>query len=270
MTGSGGGPAIKLLEHPLSPYAQKVRIFLREKGLPFESETPAAGGGGQRPGDVNPRAEVPVLFYEGHTIFDSTIILEFLEETFPIPGMMPKAPADRARMRMIEEICDTQWEAVNWGLSEVEFFKRGGDALGPVLSQAGRRDAESMYAWLEKMLGGNAWLTGERFGWGDVAALPHVIMTEMSNVLPASGSKVTEWLKRSLERPSVSKTVEEARSVVPAMKNAHQLIASGLFKRQFRDHRLEWMIRSGGIQVVLDGLEKDNIRFTDLSRFAGH
>jgi glutathione S-transferase/RNA polymerase-associated protein len=39
------------------------------------------------------------------------------------------------------------------------------------------------------------------------------------------------------------------------------IVDAGLFKRQYRDHRLEWMIRSGGIEVVLKGLEKDNIRF---------
>jgi hypothetical protein len=33
------------------------------------------------------------------------------------------------------------------------------------------------------------------------------------------------------------------------------------FRRQYRDHRLEWMIKSGGIDVVLEGLRKDNIRF---------
>ena len=35
-----------------------------------------------------------------------------------------------------------------------------------------------------------------------------------------------------------------------------------LFKREYRDHRLEWMIKSGGLDVVLKGIEKDNIRFT--------
>ena len=35
----------------------------------------------------------------------------------------------------------------------------------------------------------------------------------------------------------------------------------GLFVREYRDHRLEWMLRSGGRQVVLDGMDKRNIRF---------
>jgi glutathione S-transferase/RNA polymerase-associated protein len=41
-----------------------------------------------------------------------------------------------------------------------------------------------------------------------------------------------------------------------------QLVASGVFKREYRDHRLEWMLRSGGVDVVLEGMRHQNIRFT--------
>ena len=41
-----------------------------------------------------------------------------------------------------------------------------------------------------------------------------------------------------------------------------QLVASGQFRREYRDHRLEWMLRSGGVDVVLDGMRKGNIRFS--------
>ena len=36
-----------------------------------------------------------------------------------------------------------------------------------------------------------------------------------------------------------------------------------LFKREYRDHRLEWMIRSGGLDVVLEGIKSDTIRFSN-------
>jgi glutathione S-transferase/RNA polymerase-associated protein len=39
------------------------------------------------------------------------------------------------------------------------------------------------------------------------------------------------------------------------------LVATGRFRRQYRDHRLEWMIKSGGVEVVVQGLARDNIRF---------
>jgi len=52
------------------------------------------------------------------------------------------------------------------------------------------------------------------------------------------------------------------------MARAAQRVRDGQMKRQYRDHRLEWMIRSGGLQVVLDGIAADNIRFTETAPFA--
>jgi len=39
-------------------------------------------------------------------------------------------------------------------------------------------------------------------------------------------------------------------------------MAIAQFVREYRDHRLEWMMRSGGVEIVLDGMRKKNIRFT--------
>ena len=40
------------------------------------------------------------------------------------------------------------------------------------------------------------------------------------------------------------------------------LVLSGHFVREYRDHRLEWMLRSGGVDIVLDGIQRKNIRFS--------
>ena len=69
---------ITLYEHPLSPYAQKNKIALYEKGVPFELKLPTGIGSGHADSDflaANPRAEVPALIDDGFAIFDSTIIL---------------------------------------------------------------------------------------------------------------------------------------------------------------------------------------------------
>jgi hypothetical protein len=79
---------------------------------------------------------------------------------------------------------------------------------------------------------------------------------------PARGSKLSDWLGRVNARDSVAKAADEARSFSTAMTDVAGLVSQGLFKREYRDHRLEWMIKSGGIEVVLKGLERDNIRFT--------
>jgi glutathione S-transferase/RNA polymerase-associated protein len=62
----------------------------------------------------------------------------------------------------------------------------------------------------------------------------------------------------------VAETLAEAAASArgSAMPDVADLVEKGLFKREYRDHRLEWMIKSGGLDVVLKGLERDNIRFT--------
>ena len=117
--------------------------------------------------------------------------------------------------------------------------------------------------WLEGQLDGADWFNGADFGWGDAAVVPFVLGAVGFGAPPAPESRLAAWLARCLERPSVAKTAAEAAAVaeivaqmVPAM------IASGQFQREYRDHRLEWMLRSGGMQVVSDGLAAGTIRFS--------
>ncbi|HEX4713022.1 glutathione S-transferase N-terminal domain-containing protein [Phenylobacterium sp.] len=72
---------ITLYDHPLSPYGQKVKIAMREKGVAFETVSPGGLGAGGAAGafaEANPRAEVPTLTDGGVSVFDSTVILEYL------------------------------------------------------------------------------------------------------------------------------------------------------------------------------------------------
>lgn len=260
------GGMIELLEHPLSPYAQKVKIALAEKAVPFTVRTPDAIGSGATPQDfraASPRGEVPVLFADGQSIFDSTIILEFIEDRFPTPALLPADPLARARARMIEEVCDTHYEAINWGLSEITYFRRAEGELEQTLRDAAVAQIGRLNAWLEKQLGEADWLNGETFGWADLSAIPYVQGAAGFGIVLAAGSRLEAWLTRCRARPSVAAAFDAARDAVKAMTAVAGIVDAGLFKRQYRDHRLEWMIRSGGIDVVLKGLERGNIRFND-------
>ena len=67
---------------------------------------------------------------------------------------------------------------------------------------------------------------------------------------------------RVRERPSVARTLREADEMLPVMSQVAALVESGAFVREYRDHRLEWMMRSGGVDIVLDGMKRNNIRFS--------
>jgi glutathione S-transferase/RNA polymerase-associated protein len=255
----------RLYEHPLSPYAQKVKIALREKGVAFEAVLPGGLGAGRVAGeflDANPRAEVPVLIDGDAAIFDSTIILEYIEDLWPSPPLLPVGATERARARMIEEVMDTHYEAINWGLGEIGWFRRATGDLAATLRASAARQTAGLHAWLERKLGDRGWFNGADFGWSDVGVVPYVAASAAMDLSPPAGSKLADWLERALRRPSVAKTVSEARAFDRGAVDVADLVAKGLFKREYRDHRLEWMIKSGGLEVVLKGLEADNIRFT--------
>ena len=255
---------LKLYEHPFSPYVQKVKIALYEKNIPFEVEIPEAfSGAPTKYGTLNPRLEVPALVDDGFAIFDSTIILDYLEDKWSSPPMLPVTPRERARVRMIEDLCDTYYEAINWGLMEVRAWKRvTGDRAAAIEKRAGEQTA-GVFAWLERELGASQWFNGSSFGHGDLSVFPYLHGSVVWGAGPKAGSSLASWLERMDERESVRKTIAATKQFADSMDALPARLESGVFKRQYRDHRLEWMMRVGGAEVVLEGLKKGTIRFSE-------
>ncbi len=99
---------MKLYSGPLSLFSRKVEIVLGEKGLAFEREmVPFSQAKGYSPKHplvlaANPKAQVPVLVDGDLTLFDSTIIAEYLEDAYPEPPLFPRGAKARARCRLLE------------------------------------------------------------------------------------------------------------------------------------------------------------------------
>ena len=103
---------MKLYSGPLSLFSRKVEIALHEKGISFEREmvafTQAKGYAPKHPAVLaaNPKAQVPVLVDGDLTLFDSTVIFEYLEDAYPKPALWPREPKARARGRLVELAAD--------------------------------------------------------------------------------------------------------------------------------------------------------------------
>lgn len=253
-----------LYEHPLSSYAQKVKIALREKGVAFTAELPESFGTGRADGafaSANPRTEVPVLIDGDVSIFESTVILEYIEERWPEPPLLPREPAARAFARVTEEVCDTQYEAVNWGFGEVLWFRRATGELADHLRAEAAGQTRMLQDWLARRLGAKDWFGGDRFGWADAAAAPMVNRSVHYGLGPVAGGALAAWHARLCERPSVAATFAEFDAAAAKMAGASEHYTTSGRRREYRDHRLEWMVKSGGIDVVLAGIRDGNIRF---------
>ncbi|MBM6580584.1 glutathione S-transferase family protein [Microvirga sp. BT689] len=103
---------MKLYSGPVSLFSRKVEIALYEKGLAFERiEVVFSQTRGYSPKHpdvlaLNPKGQVPVLVDGDLSLYDSTVILEYLEDAHPEPALYPKAPRERARCRLFDLFAD--------------------------------------------------------------------------------------------------------------------------------------------------------------------
>jgi maleylpyruvate isomerase len=97
---------MKLYTYFRSSAAFRARIALNIKGIAYEAVNIdiRPGAAAHRTPEflaVNPQGLIPALIHEGTTIAQSLAIIEYLEETYPEPPLLPRAPADRARVRAL-------------------------------------------------------------------------------------------------------------------------------------------------------------------------
>src|SRR6266446_10733789 len=105
---------IKLYDFLSCPYGQKVRIVLAEKALTYDLVAVDLTQHENRKPDflrLNPFGRVPVLVDDDTTVYDSTIINEYIEDEYPEPPVLPAigSSAMRARARSFEDFADTSF-----------------------------------------------------------------------------------------------------------------------------------------------------------------
>lgn len=92
----------------LCPFAHRVRLTLLEKGVRFESIEIAPQNKPANFIEISPYGKVPVLKHGNNRVWESAIVNEYLEETFPNPPLLPTEPIQRARARIWINFADTR------------------------------------------------------------------------------------------------------------------------------------------------------------------
>jgi glutathione S-transferase len=209
---------MKLYSGPLSLFSRKVEIALHEKGLAFEqvlvSFTQTRGYSPKHP-DVlaaNPKGQVPVLVDGGLTLYDSTVILEYLEEAYPEPALYPRSPQERARCRLLDVFADEVMLApLRFLMHRTE--PRPDDLERWDAKELKAREAEpalgSHFADLDRRLGGRDYLCGA-FSAADIAVFMTVFWTRRLGGPSLRGHEnLAAWYARLSERPAFAKVVAE-------------------------------------------------------------
>ncbi len=178
---------ITLYDADRCPYCARVRIVLAEKGLEYET---VAIDLADRPAwlyEKNPLGKVPVLEEDALCLPESAVIMEYLDERYLEPGLMPADPADRALVRLRIERFDN-------ALGDAYYaFRRGEDGSVERLS--------SCLSFLERALA--RWPDG--YTLAEIAYLPWLIRLRGLFGFDLSPFPVLlERLDRLCERPAVA------------------------------------------------------------------
>lgn len=104
--------AMILFSDPLCPYCHRVRMVLAEKGISVDVVDVDAHNLPSEVLDVNPYASVPTLVDRDLRLFESRIIIEYLDERFPHPPLLPVDPVARANARLFMYRVDRDWYAM--------------------------------------------------------------------------------------------------------------------------------------------------------------
>lgn len=212
---------MKLYSGPLSLFTAKVRIALAEKGLPYERvEVGWSRDTRYLPHHpevvrLNPKAEVPVLVDGSTSVYDSTLVLEYLEDTHPEPALYPQTTGARARCRQLEAAADEIVFPHVWVLIDGVFYPAPADA-GDATSPAGARESlAQICVELDKNFGPGPWMCGDSFTVADLSLFIflHVADT-LGAPLPESCTTLRGWFERCATRPSVAREVAEMQAFV--------------------------------------------------------
>lgn len=203
----------------LSTYSTKVRIVCAEKGLavtihelPWTRQTLFA-----KPKEflaVSPRGEVPVLIDGDLVLFDSTVINEYLEEKYPEPPLLPRDVSARARCRLLEDQADHMVAAHVTVLVREVFLKPDPASRDQAEIDRSVTAFTAHHAMLDATLANAPYLCGD-FSLADIANFVGIAFGRTLGArIDACNTRLTAWLARVSERPSVKREFDGIRQRV--------------------------------------------------------
>ncbi|HVM84531.1 MAG TPA: glutathione S-transferase family protein [Candidatus Binatia bacterium] len=194
---------LTLVSHHLCPYVQRAAIALAEKGAPFERVYVDLAAKPDWFKALSPLGKTPVLKVGETAIFESAVILEYLEDTQP-HALHPADPLRRAEHRSLIEFGSAILNDI-WG------FYSAPDAAA---FDAKRRQLAERFAWLERRLVAEPWFDGDVFSLVDAVFAPVFRYFDVFDRIGDFGilaglPKLARWRTALAARSSVRSAVTE-------------------------------------------------------------
>ena len=192
------------------PFSHLARIVLAEKNVSYEINIIEPNMLPEDLIDLNPYNSVPTLVDRDLVLYDSRVIMEYLDERFPHPPLMPVDPVSRARSRLMLHRIDHDW------------YSLLPDLLGTDEKKKDKAIAEfqNSLASIAPIFEAMPYFMSEDFSLVDCSIAPLIYRLEEFGVeIPAPAKSVKKYLERVFERESFQESLTEVEKN-KALENA--------------------------------------------------
>jgi glutathione S-transferase len=219
--------AVTLIGSPVSPYVRKVLAACAIKGVEVELDPISPMYGNDDFDRISPLRRVPVWIEGDLVLCDSSVIVQYIEETRPGPSLWPADPVQRAKARWLEEFADTRlFDVLGWGLYfqlalKPRFF--GTEADAEVVEKARDVELPQILDYLESQTPETGFLFGD-LSMADLSVAPAFLNARavQINVDPERWPRLAAWLERMNEETPLGPLNELARALMRTPLTAHR------------------------------------------------
>jgi len=202
---------MKLIGTLTSPYARKVRVVLAEKKIDYDWVIDSPNDPASSVPMHNPLARIPVLVLDdGTAIFDSPVIVEYLDNLSPNNKLFPQPNRERTEVK--------RWEAVSDGVLDaavairLESLRPAGERNGKWMED-NRKVIDAALAFMAKELGEHGhWCMGTHFTFADAAlgcALGYLLFRFPEIDWQGRYPNLVRFYDKLMQRPSFADTVPQ-------------------------------------------------------------
>jgi len=190
-----------LFSRPADIHSHRTRLVLAEKNINIEI---ASVMGNELPEDLmdlNPYHTVPTLVDRDLTLYDSRVIIEYLDERFPHPPLMPVDPVMRAQFRLALFRIETDWYSI---AEESELTSEGR------LSSKSRKLLRESILQSAELFGAKPYFLSEEFSLVDATIAPILWRLPVYGIeLGSQSGAIEDYMKRVFARRSFQQSMTE-------------------------------------------------------------
>lgn len=205
-------PGMRLIGSDGSPFVRKVRVVALERRIDIDYERIDAWNAQAELQRANPLGKVPCLILDdGAALFDSRVIVEYLDALAPGDKLIPSGERAAARVKTWEALADGMVDAAV--LLRIEHWQRAQEQRDPAWIQRQTGKLDAALAALSRGLGDGQWCAEGMYSLADVAlgcALGYLDYRLPDTGWRARHANLAQWADRLFARPSFAGTAPPA------------------------------------------------------------